>query len=58
MRFDFQIVVEMRGALERLPVLNDRDVDVLLMSTSKSPSYPQKTVEELESTTKGKACAI
>lgn len=34
--------------MERSRVLNERNVDVLLMSASRSPAYLQKSVEELE----------
>lgn len=50
LRYDFQLVTEMRESktLERSRVLNERNVNVLLISASGSPAYLQKSVEELE----------
>jgi hypothetical protein len=47
-RFDFQLVKEVQGTLERLKMLNEMNVNVLLMSASKSPGFLRRSVEELE----------
>jgi hypothetical protein len=47
-RFDFRLVKEMQGTLERLKVLNDMNIDVLIMSGSRSPGYLRRSMEELE----------
>ncbi|KAE9374115.1 alpha/beta-hydrolase [Stipitochalara longipes BDJ] len=47
-KFDFQLVKEVQGTLERLKSLNEMNVDVLLMSASKSPGWLRRSTEELE----------
>jgi pimeloyl-ACP methyl ester carboxylesterase len=48
LRFDFRLVKEMQGTLERLKILNEMNVDVLIMSGSRSPGFLRRSVEELE----------
>jgi hypothetical protein len=50
LRYDYQLTAERRESkvLERAGVLNERDMDVLLMSADGSPAYLQESVGELE----------
>lgn len=47
LRFDFRLVKEMQGTMERLKKLNEMDVEALLLSGSKSPDYLRRNVQEL-----------
>ncbi|KAE9372983.1 alpha/beta-hydrolase [Stipitochalara longipes BDJ] len=49
LKFDFRLVKEMKETIERLGKLNEMDVDVLLLSASKSPGYLKRNMQELES---------